>query len=124
MSHFMAGVLPIVLAHEQHATIDSADMILNILKNPAFLAFLITLALYAYRTAAVQAWIGAKSPKLPKRLQWVAPIALGCAATACQGYLDGLRGRVLLEHVLAQAGQAGTMAIGFWHTYKRISSKP
>jgi len=75
-----------------------------------------------YRTAAVQAWVGARLPKLPRRAQYVAPLALASLAACGQGFLDGLRGQALIEFALAQAGQIGAMAIGIWHIGKRVSS--
>jgi hypothetical protein len=61
-------------------------------------------------------WVG----KLPRALQFVAPVVLAMAASACQGWIDGLRGSALLEWALANGGQIGAMAIGLWHTAKRL----
>jgi hypothetical protein len=63
-------------------------------------------------------WVG----KLPRFWQWVAPLALAMLASAGQGWIDGLRGTALLEQALADGGQIGAMAIGLWHTAKRLTT--
>ena len=65
-----------------------------------------------------------KLPRVPRLPDWAQPIpafALAALAAAGEGYLTGLRGLGLAEYVATQTGEVGAMAIGLWHTYKRIT---
>jgi hypothetical protein len=84
------------------------------------IAIVITALLGAWNMPAVRERVFSWIPKLPSRFQWAAPLALAMLAALGQGYLDGARGEALLEFVCSQGGQLGVMAIGFWHTWKRV----
>lgn len=84
------------------------------------LALVVTLALRAWTMPVVRDSVFSLIPKLPTRLQWAAPLTLAMLAAAGQGWLDGKVGENLLIYSLSQGGQLGIMAIGFWHTYKRV----
>jgi hypothetical protein len=58
--------------------------------------------------------------KLPRRAQWIAPLVLAMLAATGEGYLNGLTGEDLLQHGAAAGGEAGVLAIGFWHVLKRF----
>jgi len=83
-------------------------------------AMLVTAVLSAWRLPTVRDQVFAWIPRLPVRVQWAAPLCIAMLAAAGQGYLDGARGEALLLFALAQGGQIGVEAIGFWHFYKRV----
>jgi hypothetical protein len=64
-------------------------------------------------------WVG----KLPSALKWIAPVLLGMAAATGKGWLEGLRGSNLFEMAMTEGGEIGAMAIGLWHTAKRIGNQ-
>ena len=86
------------------------------------LAVLITTLLRVWNVPLIRervfGWVG----KLPRAGQWLAPVALAMLASAGQGWIDGLRGAQLFERAMADGGQIGAMAIGLWHTAKRITT--
>jgi hypothetical protein len=80
----------------------------------------ITLLLRLWNIPVVRDRVFGWVKKLPRSMQFVAPVVLAMVAAACQGWIDGLRGSVLFERALADGGQIGAMAIGLWHTAKRL----
>jgi hypothetical protein len=86
----------------------------------AITTIVITLLLRAWNIPAVRDVVFARVGKLPRALQFVAPLSLAVLAAAGQGWIDGLRGTALFERAMSDGGQIGAMAIGLWHTAKRV----
>lgn len=83
------------------------------------IAITITIALAVWRVV-----LRGKLPQIPRLPNWAQPIppfVLAALAAAGEGYLTGLRGLGLAQYVAAQTGEVGAMAIGIWHTYKRVT---
>jgi hypothetical protein len=59
-------------------------------------------------------------PKLPAWARPIPPFVLAILAAGAQAYVDGLRGDALADASLANAGEIGLLAIGIWHTAKRV----
>jgi hypothetical protein len=85
------------------------------------LTVMITLLLRIWNIPVIRdrvfGWVG----KLPRALQWVAPIVLAMLAATGQGWIEGVRGEALLLMALVNGGEIGAMAIGLWHTAKRLN---
>ena len=82
-------------------------------------AIIVTILLAVWRVV-----LRGRLPRIPRLPNWAQPIpafALAAAAAAGEGYLSGLRGLGLAEYVAAQTDEVGAMAIGIWHTYKRLT---
>jgi hypothetical protein len=84
------------------------------------LTLIITILLRLWNTELVRTKIFARVAALPRMLQWLPPVVLGVLAAAGQGYLDGIRGSALVEAALKSGGEIGVMAIGIWHSAKRL----
>ena len=81
--------------------------------------FIIATFLAAWAIPAVRSKLTV-IPKLPTWAQPIPPFTLGILAAAAQAYTDGLRSDALVDASLANAGEIGLLAIGIWHTAKRV----
>lgn len=88
--------------------------------NNQILALSITSLLALWRIPALRDGALSFVPKLPRSIQWLAPLLLSLAAACGQGYLDGARGEALLLATLTAGGQIGAEAIAAWHVGKRL----
>jgi hypothetical protein len=89
----------------------------------ALIALVVTCLLRLWNIAALRDGVFRRIRKLPRWAQWIAPLTLSAVAAGCEGYLGGIRGEALLLHTLQAGGTAGAMAIGFWHSLKRLHTK-
>ena len=64
-------------------------------------------------------WIG----KLPRRVQWLAPLLLAVLASVGQGWLEGLRGDPLISYTFKESPELALVAIGIWHAAKRVTTR-
>jgi hypothetical protein len=80
---------------------------------------LISAFLAAWATPAIRSKL-TSIPYLPTWAQPIPPFALAILAAAAQAYTGGLRGDALLQASVANAGEIGLLAIGIWHTAKRL----
>jgi hypothetical protein len=81
-------------------------------------ASLITLVLFIWKT-----YLSTRLPSLPKWAQPLPPVVLGLLTACGEGLQAGLHGEALLTATLAGGGQIGVVAIGLWHTAKRVNPK-
>jgi hypothetical protein len=89
----------------------------------AFLVLCITAIIRLWNIEVIRNGIFAKIAKLPRYAQWVAPVAIGVLIAGGQAFIDGTRHVALLEAALKGGGELGLLAIGLWHTYKRVGAK-
>jgi hypothetical protein len=89
----------------------------------AFLVVCITTLIRIWNIEQIRNGVFARIAKLPRYLQWIAPVLIGVLIAGGQAFVDGSRGLTLLESALKGGGELGLLAIGFWHTYKRIGTK-
>lgn len=82
---------------------------------------LITIVLALWSTPTFRDGILAKVAKLPQWAQPIPPIVLALASAFAQGWQSDVRGEALFEFTLQNGGQFGLVAIGIWHTWKRVS---
>jgi hypothetical protein len=89
----------------------------------AFLvALLIATALRLWKTGRLTTIVSHCSwvKRLPKRLQWIVPLVMGAAGNVVMAIAEGVHGVDLLLAALQGMGEIGLVAIGVWHTAKRI----
>lgn len=89
----------------------------------AFLvALLIATALRLWKTGRLTTIVSHCSwvKRLPKRLQWIVPLVMGAAGNVVMAIAEGVHGTELLLAALRGMGEIGLVAIGVWHTAKRI----
>jgi hypothetical protein len=73
-----------------------------------------------WRMPGVRDGLFARIGKLPRPLQWLAPLCLSMAATAGEGFLGGKTGEELFYYAMGSGAEAGAFAIAAWHVAKRI----
>lgn len=86
----------------------------------ALLTVAITWLLRCWRTDFIRNKIFSKIGTLPRTVQWIPPVIIGMLVACGQSYLNGLRGTALLEAALQSGGELGLLAIGLWHSVKRL----
>lgn len=90
------------------------------------IATAVTVLLKLWNTPIIRDKAFAFIPKLPRAVQWIAPLTLGILAAAGQGFLDGKRYEELVVFATSNGTEIGALAIAIWHVGKRIvtESKP
>lgn len=84
------------------------------------LATVITLLIKLWNTETIRTKIFAFVPKLPRAIQWIAPLLLSMAVAGGQGFLDGKTGFDLFSFAMGNGAEIGAMAIAIWHVGKRV----
>jgi hypothetical protein len=84
------------------------------------LAASITTLIKLWNTAVIRDKIFSFVPKLPRALQWIAPLLLGMTAAGGQGFLDGKTGTDLFVFAAASGAEIGALSIAIWHVGKRV----
>lgn len=84
------------------------------------IGMLITTILGIWRIPAIRdrafAWVA----KLPRVVQWVAPVSFAMVVAFGEGFLGGKSGEDLFYFAMGSGAEVGAFAIAFWHIYKRI----
>lgn len=92
------------------------------------IGIIVTSLLSVWKTPGIRegvfSWIG----KLPRTMQWLAPLLLAMLTTAGEGFLGGKTGQDLFYYAMGSGAEAGAFAIATWHVVKRlielVKSKP
>lgn len=84
------------------------------------IGIIVTALLSVWKTPGIRegvfSWIG----KLPRVIQWLAPLTISMLATAGEGFLNGKSGEDLFYFAMGNGAEAGAWAIATWHVAKRI----
>jgi hypothetical protein len=88
------------------------------------IAVFVILSLQLWKTPSVRVKVFAFVPKLPRSVQWIAPLLISTASAAGEGYLGGITGADLFEFAMSNGAEIASLSIAIWHVSKRIVSQP
>lgn len=84
------------------------------------IATAVTVLLKLWNTPIIRDKAFSFIPRLPKAVQWIAPLTLGILAAAGQGFLEGKRYEELVVFATSNGAEIGALAIAIWHVGKRV----